>query len=203
METTKNELTPFAQDFFKKMRNYLDTKLYFYGSIQRYDYFPESSDVDLDIFTDNENSTISKLQTFLGVDRIEFKKIIYRLHEENIIVHGHKVKYEDEENDFECEISIYNNNVKEEVLKDHLSKTKFPFYVTIILVILKTLYYNIEILPKFIYTYLKDLILDIVIREGEPTDYVLHEIPKHDETKEKEKEIEMKSPLFFLKQYLK
>ena len=65
METTKNKMSHFAEKFFHKLKNYLDTKLYYYGSIQRNDYFPNSSDIDVDIFTDNEQSTITKLQNFL------------------------------------------------------------------------------------------------------------------------------------------
>jgi hypothetical protein len=33
METTKNKLTSEQMKFFKKLSNYLDTKLYYYGSI--------------------------------------------------------------------------------------------------------------------------------------------------------------------------
>ena len=69
METTKNKLPVFAEHFFKKLGDYLDTKIYYYGSIQRSDYFPDSSDIDVDIFTENENSTITKLQHFLKIDR--------------------------------------------------------------------------------------------------------------------------------------
>jgi len=203
METTKNKLSSFAENFFNKMRNYLDTKLYFYGSIQRYDYFPESSDIDVDIFTDNEHSTLIKLQNLLGVDRSEFKKIIYRLQKTNKVVRGHKIKYEDKENDFTCEFSIYNQNIKEEILKEHISKTNFPYYITALLVFLKTLYYKIEIMPTFLYFYFKNLILNIAIREGKPTDFILNEIPKHDEEKEMEKKIEMSNPFYFVKERLK
>ena len=66
METTKNELSPYSKTFFKKLSNYLDTKIYYFGSIQRNDYFPKSSDIDIDIFTDNEKSTILKLQNYLN-----------------------------------------------------------------------------------------------------------------------------------------
>ena len=53
METTKNEMSPYAKQFFDKLSKYLDNKFYFYGSIQRLDYFPEYSDIDADLFTDN------------------------------------------------------------------------------------------------------------------------------------------------------
>jgi predicted nucleotidyltransferase len=68
METTKNKLTPYQTSFFNRLSTYLDTKLYFFGSIQRQDYFPESSDIDVDIFTDNESATIVQMMNFLHVE---------------------------------------------------------------------------------------------------------------------------------------
>ena len=100
METTVNKMSDYATTFFNSLSNYLDTKIYYYGSIQRIDYFPNSSDIDVDIFTDNEQSTISKLQNFLGIERHEFKKFIYKLHKTNVLVHGCKVKYKSKENNF-------------------------------------------------------------------------------------------------------
>ena len=84
METTKNEMPKYAKHFFKKLGDYLDTKIYYYGSIQRLDFFPMASDIDTDIFTDNESSTISQLQSFLGVPKYEFRKVVYRLHKANV-----------------------------------------------------------------------------------------------------------------------
>ena len=66
METTKNEMDAYSKNFFLKLGNYLDTQLYYYGSIQRHDYFPGKSDIDVDLFTDNSSSTIIKLQNFFG-----------------------------------------------------------------------------------------------------------------------------------------
>ena len=65
METTKNKLSSYESDFFNKLSNYLDTKLYFYGSIQRDDYKPGHSDIDVDIFTDNIHSALIKIQNLL------------------------------------------------------------------------------------------------------------------------------------------
>ena len=95
METTRNEMPEYAKYFFKKLTDYLDVKIYYFGSIQRFDYFPSSSDIDADIFTDNESSTITKMQNFLGIPRYDFRKFVYRLHKANKMVYGYKVKYED------------------------------------------------------------------------------------------------------------
>jgi predicted nucleotidyltransferase len=177
METTRNEPSPYASFFFKKLGTYLDTKIYYFGSIQRNDYFPKSSDIDIDIFTENESSTISKLQNFLGLQKAEFKKFVYKLHKTNKVVYGHKVKYKDEVNLFSVEISIYNEKNKKDVLIEHNSKIVLPFYISCMLVLLKYLYYTIGILPKGIYKYSKKIIMNYMV-EGEDDEFITTEIPK-------------------------
>jgi predicted nucleotidyltransferase len=47
MEYTKNKLPIKTHKFLNKLSNYLDTKLYFYGSVQRLDFFTNQSDIDI------------------------------------------------------------------------------------------------------------------------------------------------------------
>ena len=178
METTKNEMPIYAKKFFLKLNNYLDTKIYYFGSIQRYDYYPKSSDIDVDLFTENESSTIAKLRNFLGLQKYEFKKFVYRLHKTNKMVYGHKVKYEDVQNKFMTEISIYNEKDKQDVLTEHNSKVILPYYVTFLLVILKTLYYNFAIVPEPIYKFFKKIVMNYMV-EGDDVEFVTIEVPKH------------------------
>jgi hypothetical protein len=187
MENTKNKMPEFAENFFKKLGNYLDTKIYFFGSIQRADYFPGSSDIDADIFTDNENSTLLKMQNFLGVKRHEFKKFVYRLHKTKKMVHGYKIQYHDKIHNFSTEISIYNEKVKDFVLQEHLSKIDLPFYISILLIILKTLYYQFGILPKPVYYFFKKLIMNYMV-EGMDTEFIMTDIPKPEVVEEPKQE---------------
>jgi len=83
METTRNKLTEHEKKFFYRLSNYLDTKLYYFGSVQRGDYFPSSSDIDVDIFSENENNTIIKLMNFLNVEKNEFKRFVWKLNTNN------------------------------------------------------------------------------------------------------------------------
>ena len=162
METTKNEMTAYAKQFFNKLSNYLDTKIYFYGSIQRDDYFPQSSDIDVDIFTSNESSTIAKLQNFLGVKKYEFKKFVYSVGKNKKLIYGKKVKYEDPDNNFSTELSIYKEEDKDEILNVHRSKIFLPFFISWILIFLKFLYYNLGLLPKEIFMYLKNSTMNLL-----------------------------------------
>ena len=176
METTKNKLSDYEENFFLKLSNYLDTKLYFYGSIQRNDYFPGSSDIDVDVFSDNMTTTISKLQHFFGVKKSEFKKIVYKVRTSNKIIHGYKYKYNDPLNKLNTEFSIYDEKYKDIVLLEHSSRIIIPFYISWMLIILKYLYYNIGIIPKKIYYYLKNKVIDSV--DGKNAVFVVIEIPK-------------------------
>ena len=107
METTKNVMPEYNNAFFNKLKIYLDTPVYFFGSVQRDDYFPKGSDIDVAIFTDNMKSTISKLQSFLKVNRQDFKEFVWRLNCDNSLAKGYKIMYREPARNFNVEISIY------------------------------------------------------------------------------------------------
>ena len=86
METTKNKLTLNESIFFDKLKNYINKSIYFYGSIQRDDYFCKLSDIDIDIFTDNVYSTLFLLQNFLNIGKKEFNKCLYKIDKKNIVI---------------------------------------------------------------------------------------------------------------------
>ena len=163
METTKNIISEHNKIFFEKIKNYLDTKIYFFGSIQRDDYFPKTSDIDIALFTDNIKSTITKLQTFLNVDKSEFKSFVWRLNYDNSLVKGYKILYKEPENKLLVEFSIYDEKYKDTILAEHNGKKDLPFYATYALIIIKYLFYTLNILPKDWFVYFKNLILTKLI----------------------------------------
>ena len=177
METTKNELPDFANNFFTKLRNFLDTKIYFFGSVQRDDYFPTASDIDVAIFTDNINSTINKLQYFLNVNRTDFKNFVWRLNYDNALVRGYKIMYKEIDRNFAVEISIYDEKYKNSILTEHNGKRILPFYATCALIIIKYLFYTLNIIPSELYIYLKKIILSTLIFK-KPDDFVVVDIKK-------------------------
>jgi hypothetical protein len=168
METTKNKLPEKEQQFFNELSKYLDTSLYYYGSVQRNDYFPGKSDIDVDIFTDNEHALIARMQHFLHVERRAFKKFVWRLNHNNKMIYGYKIMYKNSEQNFSTEISIYNEKIKNDILKEHINKISLPFYISWLLVSLKILYYNLNIIDKHTFRYLKKKLLTIGI--GLPDD---------------------------------
>jgi hypothetical protein len=100
------------------------------------------------------------------------------------MVTGYKVKYEDPSNNFLTEISIYDEKDKEYVLIEHNSKALLPFYISWLLIILKTFYYKLGILSEDIYSYLKKIIIDFMV-EGEDDEFVTIDVPEHKPEKDK------------------
>lgn len=155
METTINKLPENTIHFFHELSEYLDTTLYFYGSVQRRDYFHGKSDIDVDIFTDNKEATMKQLQYFLHLSKSDFKKIVWRIQHSNKVAHGYKVMYKNPEENITAEFSIYDERMKLDILKVHGMKIIVPFYISWILIVLKTLYYNLNMMNKKTYRYLK------------------------------------------------
>jgi hypothetical protein len=186
METTKNALSPYETIFFTRLGNYLETPMYFFGSIQRRDYFPKSSDIDVDIFTDNEQSTILKMQHFLNLEKYKFKKFVYRLEKSQKMVHGYKVSYKEKERPMFIEFSIYNERFKEAVLEEHRRKIQLPFIISILLTILKYFYYDFAFLPKFIYYKFKKFLMNFCI-DGKNTEFVVIDLSYEDEKEDGKK----------------
>jgi predicted nucleotidyltransferase len=172
MENTRNEMPEYNKIFFEKMKNYLDTKIYFFGSVQRPDYFPVASDIDVAIFTSNIKSTITQLQNFLHVEKDDFKKFVWRLNYDNTLVEGYKIMYKEPQNNLVVEISIYDEKYKKSILIEHNGKKELPLYATCCLIIIKFLFYTLNIIPADLYTYLKRQILSTLIFKKED-DYVV------------------------------
>jgi len=168
METTKNKLSPYASDFFNKLGNYLDTKLYFYGSIQRDDYFNNDSDLDIAIFTENIDSILYKISNFLKIKKTEFKKFVWNLSLTKNIVSGYKYMYEEPENNFKAEFAIYDEKYKNDLLLEYNDKIQIPFYATYLLIFVKILYYKLQIMSRYWYSYFKKIIITTLC--GKPRD---------------------------------
>jgi Nucleotidyltransferase domain len=168
METTRNKLPKNVRRFFDELKSYINNKLYFYGSIQRADYFHGSSDIDIDIFTNNTESTITKLCHFLKVNKKKVKNVYWKLNVNGKMVYGYKLSYHDDNENIQAEFSIYDNKYKSGVLAEHNKKLDLPFYLTFFLIILKVLYYNIGIINSSWYRYLKNKSMNVLM--GFPDD---------------------------------
>jgi len=146
MEHTINKMPEFAENFYRGLKNYLETNLYFYGSIQRSDYYPDDSDIDVSIFTENIQSMINKMAVFLKKKKNDFKRFVIKFKNSNSIATGYKVMYIDKENNFKTEFSIYEDKYKNRVLEEHYITNNLPFYAVFLLKIIKIIYYKLKMI---------------------------------------------------------
>ena len=154
MEDIKDRLGEYKYNFFTNLQNYLETELYFFGSIKRVDYFSNSSDIDIIVITDNVKSMLSKIQSYLNVNKDKTQKIFqqYSVYDKEVVT-GYKIKYD--ENNIEFDLLIYDDKYRKVVLQNIYDINNLPLYMITILYILKILYYKLHLISRNIYNKLK------------------------------------------------
>ena len=171
MNIIPSVLPPNLKKYFIELKNYLDTELYFYGSVLRSDYIKDKSDIDMCIFTDNEPSTIIKLQSYFHIDTKYVKKIVKKYEKNELIVYGYKIKCIVDGT--KCEVNIYNEKFKDKLLDEMQAPLKAPFYANIFLYIIKFFYYVIPLLPKDTYKTIKNYYINNFIKFDDTLYFVL------------------------------
>ena len=160
MEEIKGRLTEHNFYFLKKMEEYIENKLIFFGSIKRCDYIQENSDIDIVIISDNVKNTISRLKNFLNIDNNKIRRIFQKLPDTSNLVYGYKTNYDDENNNLSLEIIIYDSKYKESIMKSVNNINNFPFYLSYTLLFIKLLYYKSNIISTETYKYIKKLLME-------------------------------------------
>lgn len=156
IEQIKDKIGQDKYEFFKKLQSYLDTKLYFYGSVNRFDYFNGSSDLDIAVITDDVNGLIFKLQTYLHLKKSEVKQIYQSFHvKPPKLIKGYKVKYENNHKNLSFDILVYDEKYRKIVINNLNESNSIPFYIVFLLLIIKSFYYNMGIIGKETYLHLK------------------------------------------------
>ena len=101
---------------------------------------------------------------FLNVERHEFKRFVWKLNNNNDkLAYGYKLMYKNQAKNFSVEFSIYNEKYKRYILYEHNDKKDIPLYATILLIIIKFLFYTVQIIPSKWYTESKKFILSTLI----------------------------------------
>ena len=159
-----------TKDFFKRMENYLDTELIYYGSVNRPDYVHDKSDIDVAIFTDNEYSIMAKLQHFLHVKQNAFDKVVWKLNGK--VLYGYKIKCE-KYIDTKCEIAIYNNEYKDILLPEIKQYNNVTPFVAFLLFILKTMHYTFPIISHNDYNIYKRYVFNVILLNKKDTVFLL------------------------------
>ena len=157
MQSTHQCLSVPIRGFFHRMSEALNLKPYFYGSVQRNDFFPGKSDIDVTFFSGDESMTARQLSVFLGQPLQQLRRVVWDIH--GTIVHGYKAKFDDPSIDLHAEIAIYNTRHMEIVRKKQRAQFQLPFYVSVLIQSIKYLHYTLGIMPKAQYKYWKRTIL--------------------------------------------
>ena len=158
MEYTKNKIPYEVENVINKFKKYIDTKIYYYGSIQRRDYFISKSDIDILIFTDNTDAMINKVSHFFHINKKKVRKVVWNY--KNKVIEGYKVLYHSNNPKFRLEITITDEKYKKYVLDYQRIPINMSYCMSILLIILKFLYYNLQMIPTSYYRYCKTIIFD-------------------------------------------
>ena len=118
MEDIKDRLGNYKYNFFNNLQNYIETELIFFGSIKRFDFFKNSSDIDIIIITDDVKSLLYKVQNFLNIKKTNIKKIYQQYSVNDNIVYGYKIKYDDKDSDMSFDLLIYDDKFRTDVMKN-------------------------------------------------------------------------------------
>ena len=90
LEEVKDKLGKNQYNYFLQIKEQIDLPLYFLGSITRCDYIKGKSDLDIEVFTDNFDSTILKMEYLF--DYYQRKRtrnfIVFKIN--NIHISGYK-----------------------------------------------------------------------------------------------------------------
>jgi predicted nucleotidyltransferase len=165
MEDIKDKLSEYKYNFLTNLQNYLDTELIFFGSIKRYDFFSNNSDIDIAIISDNVDSTRRKLQGFLNIPDNKMRKIVQKLPNTNTIVYGYKTNYNDINNNISLEIVLYDEKYRNVIMDTVHTTNNFPFYITFSLLILKFLGYYLQIIPNSTVKYFKEILIETYLNQ--------------------------------------
>ena len=167
MEYTKNKIPDDIKNVINKFKKYIDTKIYFYGSIQRRDYFISKSDIDILIFTDNTDAMIHKVSHYFHINKKKIRKIVWNY--KNKVLEGYKVLYYNDNPKFRLEITISNEKYKKDILDYQRMPINMTFFMSLLLILLKCIYYNLQLIPTSYYRYYKTIIFDNI--RGEPSSF--------------------------------
>jgi len=157
MDDIKDRLGDYKYNFFTNLQNYIDSELLFFGSIKRIDFFPNSSDIDIIIITDNVDEMINKVHHYLQLKKTDVKKIYQRFSKKyGGVIIGHKIKYVDPTNDCVFDLLIYDEKYREAVTQNINDINDLAFYMIVILYIMKYVYYRLGLITNSMYLYLKN-----------------------------------------------
>ena len=140
-----------------------------YGSVTRKDYYHGKSDYDIVFVVDDIDSACDSFENFMETDnklriieryKIHHKDFIhYSLNEDVVKVPG--LKYKLSIDNYKNDLIIVNKHDFKIDYNQRLILTKHIGFIPLFIVgIIKFFYYQLNLIPKALYTFLKNFILD-------------------------------------------
>jgi hypothetical protein len=166
MEEIKEKITERNYYFLKRMEEYIGDDLIFFGSIKRFDFIKNHSDIDIAIISDNVAGTLIKLKSFLDIDNRNIRKIIQKVSNSNTIVYGYKTYYDDNDNNLSLEMIIYDEKYRKQVIEHIYIHNRLPFYITYFLLLIKIIYYKLNLMSSSTYKWIKSFVIENLNRES-------------------------------------
>ena len=155
LDEVKEKLTKPQYNFFSQLKEQLDLPLYFLGSISRFDYIKDKSDLDIEVFTDNINSTKIKMEYLFDYYQRKNKNSFIVFEISNVPISGYKYYFKDKQRDISFDFTIYNLTCKNTMLYQRNIEKNIPYLFSIFLFMIKILYYHLNIINNTTYSNLK------------------------------------------------
>jgi hypothetical protein len=170
---TYNRLPDKTVELLRRIELTTQCPLYFYGSVQRIDYIPNKSDIDIDIFTDNVSQVLNQIKSILQFPENKIKKTVLKINSKNRVIFGYKFVYTDKKHNLFLEISVFDKKYREDVLTYHMSKTSIPWYITPPLLALKYMFYTLNVIPVTAFHFCKKFLMDNTSGNGNNAKYFI------------------------------
>lgn len=169
MDDIKNRLTEYKYNFLSNMKEYLETEFIFYGSIKRLDYLEKNSDIDIAILTDNPSSMLAKIKNYLNIKNTKIRKIYQTFNNQPSLINGYKFTYKDDEHNWGFDVVIYDEIYRDIIIKDIYCINNLSLITTVILYILKILYYKLHVISQSKFLETKAKIFSLVLNKQSTT----------------------------------
>jgi hypothetical protein len=154
LEKIKDKLTSNEYIYFSQLQTYLDLTLFFIGSIARSDYFQNNSDIDIEGFSDNIESSKFKIENLFNYhNEIKNKFIVFKL--KDIPVSGCKYYIVNKQHNIRFDLTLYKKKCQNMILYYRNMDINIPFFFKFILIILKCLRYYLNIIDSYQYSRIK------------------------------------------------
>jgi predicted nucleotidyltransferase len=153
LEKIKEKLDKKTYDFFYNFREQLELPLYFFGSIARCDFIKGKSDLDIEVFSENIHSTKFKVDSLFHYyyQNKETKYIVLKIN--GTPISGYKYSFKNMYISFD--FTIYKKECKEILLHQRNIESNIPFVLVSFLIIIKYLYYYLNIITNNQYSFIK------------------------------------------------